>query len=458
MSDFDLAVRGGTVVTDNGRARLDVHIAGGRIAHVGAPRPAREEIDATGLLVMPGMVETHAHLMDPGDSSREDFPSGTAAAAANGVTTVLEHTHGHPVRTAEDLRAKREHLRGRSLVDFGLVAHGWPGMAGEAEQLWRAGVAYFKLFTCTTHGVPGHDPASLLEWFGRLARLGAPALVHCEDESLTAAAEERLRAEGRDDPRIVPEWRNRTAEEVAVAVAGLLARRTGAAIGIAHCSSPAVVELIDRERAAGARLAAEACPQYFLLREQEIDEHGPLRKFTPPARARIAADEDAMWRLLRAGRLTFLSSDHAPSTVAQKRESSIWQCHFGLPGLDTTMPLLLDAAARDRLAYEDVVRVYATAPARQYGLWPRKGALEPGADADLALVDPAATWVLRDDLVHSKAGWTPYAGREVRGRVVRTLLRGRTVAVDGEPVGDAAGTFVAGAGARVAPDGEPSLE
>ena len=122
------------------------------------------------------------------------------------------------------------------------------------------------------------------------------------------------------------------------------------------------------------------------------------------------------------------------------------------------MPLLLDAAARDRLAYEDVVRVYATAPARQYGLWPRKGALEPGADADLALVDPAATWVLRDDLVHSKAGWTPYAGREVRGRVVRTLLRGRTVAVDGEPVGDAAGTFVAGVGARVAPDGEPSLE
>jgi len=448
VSDFDLAVRGGTVVTEHGRARLDVHVAGGRIAHVGPARPAREEIDATGLLVMPGMVETHAHLMDPGDSSREDFPSGTAAAAVNGVTTVLEHTHGSPVRTAGDLEAKREHLRGRSFVDFGLVAHAWPGMAGEAEGLWRAGTAYLKLFTCTTHGVPGHDAASLLEWFGRFARLGAHSLVHCEDESLTAAAETRLHAEGREDPRIVPEWRNRSAEEVAVATVGVLSRHAGAAVGVAHCSSPAVVELIDRERAAGARVAAEACPQYFLLREQEIDEHGPLRKFTPPARARVDADEDEMWRLLRAGRLTFLSSDHAPSTVAQKRESSIWQCHFGLPGLDTTMPLLLDAAARGRLAYEDVVRVYATAPARHYGLWPRKGALEPGADADLALVDPGAAWVLADDLVRSKAGWTPYAGREVHGRVVRTLLGGRTVAADGEPAGDPVGEFVPGAGAR----------
>jgi dihydroorotase (multifunctional complex type) len=448
VTTFDLAVRGGTVVTATGRARLDVHVAGGRITAVGRAQPAREEIDASGLLVLPGMVETHAHLMDPGDSSREDFPTGTAAAAIAGVTTILEHTHAHPVRTADDLAAKRAHLDGRSRIDYGLVAHAWPGMTGEAQALWRAGIAYFKLFTCTTHGVPGHDAANLLEWFGVLARLGGHSLVHCEDESLTAAAEARLQAEGRDDPRIVPEWRNRSAEEVAVATVGVLSRHADAAVGIAHCSSPAVVALIDRERSAGARVAAEACPQYFLLREQDIDEQGPLRKFTPPARARIDADEDAMWRLLRDGRLTFLSSDHAPSTVAQKHESSIWQCHFGLPGLDTTMPLLLDAAARGKLALEDVVRVYSTAPARHYGLWPRKGALEPGADADLALVDPNATWTLTDEHVRSKAGWTPYAGREVRGRVVRTLLRGVTVAQDGEPAGEAAGRFVPGAGAR----------
>jgi dihydroorotase (multifunctional complex type) len=445
---FDLAVRNGTVVTEHGRARLDVHVAGGRIAHVGAPQPAAAVIDAEGLLVMPGMVETHAHLMDPGDATREDFPSGTAAAAVNGVTTILEHTHAHPVRTAADLEAKRAHLTGRSLIDYGLVAHAWPGEVDEADALWAAGIAYFKLFTCTTHGVPGHDAASLLAWFERFARVRANALVHCEDEALTAAAEARLQADGREDPRVIPEWRNRSAEEVAAAVVGVLSRHAGAAIGIAHCSSPSVVRLIERERAAGARLAAEACPQYFLLREQDIDAFGPLRKFTPPARARIDADEDDMWRLLREGQLTFLSSDHAPSTAAQKHEGSIWQCHFGLPGLDTTMPLLLDAAARGKLSLEDVVRVYATAPARHYGLWPRKGAIEAGADADLALVDPQATWVLSDEHVRSRAGWTPYAGRRVQGRVVRTLLRGETVALDGEPAGEPRGRFVPGPGAR----------
>ncbi|MDX6658603.1 MAG: allantoinase, partial [Solirubrobacteraceae bacterium] len=386
-------------------------------------------------------------LMDPGAPEREDFPSGTAAAAANGVTTILEHTHASPVRTAAELAAKRAYLDGRSLIDFGLAAHAWVGMAGEAAALWREGAAYFKLFTCTTHGVPGHDAASLLDWFGCFARLGAHSLIHCEDEALTAAAETRLRGAGRDDSRIVPEWRSRTAEEVAAAAVGVLSRHAGAAVGIAHCSSPAVIELIDRERSAGARIAAEACPQYFLLREQDIDEHGPLRKFTPPARARVDSDEDDMWRLLREGRLTFLSSDHAPSTVEQKYESSIWQCHFGLPGLDTTMPLLLDAAARGKLSLEDVVRVYSAAPARQYGLWPRKGALEPGADADLALVDPSVQWRIGERPLHSKAGWTPYAGRHVRGRVVRTLLRGRTIALDGAPTSEPAGQFVPGAGA-----------
>jgi dihydroorotase (multifunctional complex type) len=448
MSEFDLAVRGGMLVTEHGRARLDLHVSDGRIAHIGRARPARREIDAGGLLVMPGMVETHAHLMDPGDPTREDFPTGTAAAALNGVTTILEHTHGHPVRTVQDLDAKREHLAGRSHIDFGLAAHAWPGMAGEAEALWRAGTAYFKLFTCTTHGIPGHDAASLQDWFERFARLGAACLVHCEDEALTAAAERRLHEEEREDPRIVPEWRNRSAEEVAAAVVGVVSRHAGAAVGIAHCSSPAIVAAIERERAAGARIAAEACPQYFLLREQDVDEHGPLRKFTPPARARIDADEDDMWRALRDGRLSFLSSDHAPSTVAQKQESSIWQCHFGLPGLDTTMPLLLDAAARGKLSLEDVVRVYSTAPARQYGLWPRKGALEPGADADLAIVDPDARWTISDDLVRSKAGWTPYAGRNVSGRVVQTLLNGESVAADGELLGAPSGRFLPGAGAR----------
>jgi dihydroorotase-like cyclic amidohydrolase len=193
-------------------------------------------------------------------------------------------------------------------------------------------------------------------------------------------------------------------------------------------------------------IAAEACPQYFLLRETEVHEHGTLRKFTPPARARLDDDEAQMWRLLRSGVLTHMSSDHAPSTLAQK-DGSMWDVHFGLPGIDSTMSILLDAAGRGHLAHEDVARVYAEAPAKQYGLWPRKGRIGIGADADLVLVDPAARRTLRNEDVLSKAGWTPFHGRTVIGRVERTYLRGTLVAEEGRPVGDRRGRFLAGAGA-----------
>jgi dihydroorotase (multifunctional complex type) len=403
-------------------------------------------VDAGGLLVLPGGVDTHVHLMDPGSTEREDFPTGTAAAAASGVTTIVEHSHGSPVRTPDDLAAKRAHLADRSEVDYGLAAHAWPGCADQVRPLWEAGVAFFKVFTCTTHGVPGHDAAALRTHLRATADAGAVSLLHCEDESITASAEELLRSEGRSDNGLLMDWRDRDAEVVAAAVAALLLRRTGARATVAHVSHPEVAEVLARERATGAAVQAESCPQYFLLREDEVHEHGSLRKFTPPARARTADDEAQMWRLLRAGTLTHISTDHAPSTLEQKRQGDMWNVHFGLPGLDSTMALLLDAAARGHLAYEDVARVYAEVPARTYGLWPRKGRIGVGADADLALVDPSARRVLRDEDVLSKAGWTPYAGREVTGRVVQTYLRGHLVAEEGTPLRERRGAFLPGAG------------
>lgn len=445
MADVDLVVAGGTLVTPQGRRSAHLGVQDGRVAYVGHERPpARETVDASGLLVLPGGVDTHVHLMDPGSTEREDFPTGTAAAAAAGVTSIVEHSHGQPVRTADDLHAKRQYLQGRSHVDYGLAAHAWPGMTDEVAGLWEAGVAFFKLFTCTTHGVPGHDAAALRTHLQATAQVGAVTLMHCEDESLTADAERVLRDEGRVDGGVVAEWRHPDAEVVAVAVAALLVRRTGARAAVAHVSHPEVAEYVARERARGAHLAVESCPQYFLLREHEVVEHGALRKFTPPARSRTDDDEALMWRLLRRGDLTHISTDHAPSTLAQKSAGDIWNVHFGLPGLDTTMPVLLDAVTRGHLAYEDVARVYSETPARTYGLWPRKGRLSPGADADLVLVDPAARRVLRNQDVLSKAGWTPFHGREVTGQVVRTYLRGALAAEDGKPLEDCRGRFLPG--------------
>ncbi len=452
MPEADLVIAGGTVVAPEGRRRAHVVVSDGVVVAVGPDLPtATRTVDASGLLVLPGGVDTHVHLMDPGSTDREDFPTGTAAAAASGVTTIVEHSHGQPVRTVDDLRAKREHLRDRANVDYGLAAHAWPGESDEVARLWEAGVAFFKVFTCTTHGVPGHLAGALKRHLEESAHVGAVSLLHCEDESLTGDAESVLRAEGRTDGGLLLDWRNRDAELVAVAVAALLVRRTRARATVAHVSSQEVASYVAAERARGGTLRAEACPQYFLLREDEVHDHGALRKFTPPARARSDRDEQEMWDLLRTGVLTHMSTDHAPSTLAQKADGDMWNVHFGLPGLDSTMSLLLDAAARGHLSYEDVARVYSEVPARTFGLWPTKGRVGAGADADLVLVDPLARRTLRNADVISRAGWTPFDGREVTGRVVATYLRGRPVAEEGRPADERGGLFVPGAGARWGP-------
>jgi len=428
---FDLGIERGTLVTSQGSRQANVYFSGERIAAVTAERErAATLVDAAGLLVMPGMIDSHVHLMDPGAPEREDFPAGTAAAARSGVTTVVEHTHGWPVRTRRDYEEKAAHLANRSRVDFALAAHAWPDQVDQALDAWSAGAAFLKVFTCTTHGVPAHGPDQLRRLFAAGASGRAVFLVHCEDEIMTAVAESRLRASGRVDGGIIAEWRNLEAEVTAVNMVGQLARQAGATVVIAHASSPAAIAAAGRVN--DGPVAIETCPQYLTLMQEEANRLGALRKFTPPARAATAYELQAMWDAVRDGSVDLISSDHAPSTRADKLGKSIWVAHFGLPGLDTTMAILLDAAAHGRISYERLVQLYSETPARLYGLAPRKGALTAGADADVVLVDPSRCWTVTDAEVLSRAGWSPYSGRELTGRAVRTYLRGQLVMADGE--------------------------
>ena len=442
--EHELGIEGGTIVTGRGRARAHVYVDGGRIVEVtGSRARSLKTIDASGLLVMPGMVDAHVHFMDPGEPEREDFTSGSAAAAVAGVTTVLEHSHCSPVVTAVDLEKKRRHLEGRSHVDYGLGAHAVEARLDELPGVWAAGAAFIKVFTCTTHGIKGFDAGPLRRLFEVVASLHAICLAHCEDESLTAAAERVLRDAGREDGAIVSEWRNLEAEVLAAYAVGLLAAGTGASVVVAHVTNPETLRALAPHRAR-TRLIAESCPQYLSLLEHEVLSEGPLRKFTPPARARSRRELDVMWEAVSSGEVDYIASDHAPATLRQKMSGSIWDAPFGLPGVDTTLPVLLNGAADGRLSYERVAELYAEKPAQVYGLYPRKGSLLPGADADLVLVDSEATYELRNENIKSRAGWSPLAGRTMRGRAVQTLLRGQAVAADGALAGDRRGRFVQG--------------
>lgn len=441
---FDTEIINATIVAPEGRYRGTIEINDGRIAAI-LEEPlgdAERIIDAEGLVALPGMVDQHVHFMDPGDTAREDFIHGSSAAAVGGVTTVVEHTHSNPVLTADDLRQKKEYLADRSVVDFGLIAHVFPDTIEQVPALWEEGVAMFKAFTCTTHGVPGLLPDDVLRLFRSLSEYGARALVHCEDEFITEDNEERLRAALRDDYGIIPEWRSVEAELVAVNMVALLARLTGANVTVAHASQPEVVDLVNRERTLGAKLSIESCPQYFYLDAEEVRKHGPTRKFTPPAREVPAGD--LMWERLARGEIDLISTDHAPSTLDQKFGSDIWECPFGLPGVETTLTMLLNAAAEGKITLEGIVRAYSETPARLLGLYPRKGVIRPGSDADIVLVDPEEEHVLKNENIVSKAGWTPFDGRRVKGRPVMTFLRGDLVAERGEVVADpGVGSFVA---------------
>lgn len=451
MGRIDLAVTGGLVVTSGGVRRLDVLVRDGSIVALVQDEPdvnGAHRVDASGLLVLPGFVDTHVHLMDPGATEREDFPTGTAAAAARGITTVIDHTHAAPVITPDDLTRKLAAVRGRSHVDYALAAHVWADHLDTLGATWGAGVSFFKIFTCTTHGVPAVEGRALRTAFEAIAAIDGRCLVHCEDESITSRNEAALRGAEAADGDVIPRWRSREAEIEAVRATCALAVETGVKATIAHVSSPEVARVIEEARGNGADLAAEACPQYLTLLEDEVRSHGAFRKFTPPARAREQGELEMMWRLLADGVLTHVATDHAPATKAQKLTGDIWDAPFGLPGLDTTSRLLFDAVAEGLLSWPDVARRYAEEPASRYRLR-GKGTLRPGADADLALVDPQAHVRIDDEGVISKAGWTPFAGRETRGDVVATFLRGHEIARDGRPTEALQGRFVTGPGARM---------
>lgn len=447
----DLVIRGGTLVTAEGERRGALAIQGGRVVAVDrddAMPDAQETLDATGLHVLPGLIDTHVHLRDPGKIEREDWLTGTQAAAAAGVTMILEMPIAiPPVHTAAILRDRAAHVQPRSLVDFALYAGASGDNLDEIEAMAAGGAVAFKTFR--TNPVKGRereftgiccpDAGQMLEVMERTARTGLLHVVHAEEQQILNITEARARRTGRHDGRVHALARPEIAETASVAQCVALAQATGARLQIAHMSSAAAVGIVARAKDAGIRVTAETCPHYLMFTEDALAQWGPYAKCNPPLRPQET--QDRLWDAVRSRVIDVVGTDHSPFLVEEKAPftDNIWGAPPGIPGLEEFLPLLLTAVHRERLSFVDLARLTCENPARLFGLWPRKGTLAAGSDADVVLVNMRAERVHDHRTLYTKSRDTAlmYDGMRMRGLPVATFVRGRAVMRDGRVTGEA---------------------
>jgi allantoinase len=437
---YDLVVTGNIVTPDRVVHNGAVAIVDGRIADVhpsAAGLDAQRTLEAPGCWVLPGAIDAHVHCFS---APQEGFLNATRAAAAGGVTTIIEMPYdvGAPVNNRTVLERKIEHLQREAVVDVALLGtiRKTDGV-GEIPGLVDGGVCGFKLsmFETDPERFPRIADGDLRDAFRQVGQAGLTVGVHAEDGEIIYPLIAAYQAAGKRYPRAHCETRPPVSETAAVALALELAADAETRLHIYHASLPRSFDLVAAYRAQGLRATAETCPHYLLLDERDMDHLGGFGKINPPLRA--ATDVSDLWALLERDAIDMVSSDHAPWPPERKsNRNDIFANASGTPGVETLLPLVFSTGvAAGLITIEQCARLIAERPARTFHLFPRKGQLAPGADADLVVLDPNTTWTLRGAELHSTAGWTPYEGRSMHGRVRTTLVRGRVVYDSGQITG-----------------------
>jgi len=447
----DLLVLGGTVVTASGSARADVAVDGGRISAVepdlgGLAASAREVIDATGLLVLPGVIDVHTHTRVATDQRPDRFFDDSVAAAFGGTTTFLSFnnpgTGSSPAATRSlvtglrEWRAATEHDAAVDVAPSLVITASHEDPVGEIAALIEAGVPTFKAFMVYDFGL---DDAAILQALEAAGRGGGMLQVHCENNAILESLTARHLAAGEVEPRYHASSRPPYVEAEATARAIALARAARAPMYVVHLSSADALTAVRAARAEGLPVFAETCPVYLTLTDDRYagDQETAARYvISPPLRG--ADHPGALWAGLAEGDLAIIATDHVPDRAAVEKQS--WRESFdrisnGAPGIETLLPVVYDeGVVAGRITLERMVDLLSTTPARLFG-FATKGALAVGLDADIVLFDPAALRTIRGADLHHSSDYTPFEGREVRGAVRSTIVRGTFVVRDGVFVG-----------------------
>jgi len=447
MHEFDLLLRGGLVVTTTESRLVDIGVTDGRIVALESSlvTSSREVVDAAGLHVLPGLIDAHVHFNEPGRTDWEGFETGTRALAAGGGTTFFDMPlNAHPPTIdAASFDQKLGAAQSGSLVDFAFWGGLVPGNLDKLEELAERGVIGFKAFMSNS-GIDDFesvDDRTLREGMKRAAKLKKIVAVHAESETMTRELTQRRLRSGKTTIRDYLDSRPIEAELDAIQRALAMAGETGCALHIVHVSCGAGIALIAAAQKLGVDVSCETCPHYLALTEEDVLQLGAVAKCAPPLRP--AAAQETLWRYLDSGNITTVGSDHSPAPPEMKVDANFFKVWGGISGAQHTLPLLItEGHVKREVALPLISRLVSFHVAQRFGLPQSKGGLRLGADADLALVDLNHEFTVNKQDLFYRHRQSPYVGRKLRGRVVRTMLRGHTIFKDGKIVSKPVGQLV----------------
>jgi D-hydantoinase len=436
----DTVIKNGKIFTSAGFFDAGIAINAGKVVSVAkeANLPqAEEEIDAGGNIVIPGAVDAHVHIHVPGFLHREDFGNGSKAAAIGGTTTVIDFAI--PVEDSLQkafslMRAEGERL---STIDFALhAAICFEKHIEEIPQVSKMGAASFKHFMANPDGIPFMDSGGIFESLGRIRSAGSLATVHAENEGIRAYFMNEFKKSGMSDSTAHARSRPAVAEAEAISRAILMASEADVPLHVFHVSSGYGAGLIKQARARGRCVSGETCPHYLLFNQDDLKKFGPYLQVNPPLRSK--ADSEALWSALAGGALDAVVTDHCAPLKSEKEKSwdNIWEVEGGVPGVETRVMLMIsEGYHRRRIPLERLVDVLSTRPAKIFGLYPEKGAIQVDSDADITIIDLDKEFTIKADGLHQKADWTPFEGMKVRGVPNLAMVRGKIVASEGVALG-----------------------
>ena len=436
----DLLITNGRLVTPNGVLNAGIAIKNGKLVAIAKSSnlPSSDKIiDAKNNFVIPGVIDGHVHFWDPGYTYREDWQSGTMSAASGGVTTVIDMpTTSPPTITPKSFRTKRKIAKKKALVDFALHAGITPQTIKHIPKLMKEGATSFKMFIAEkVREFENMDKEALFEALKKIFESKALASFHAESE-LVPSLRKKLQDAGRMDLTAHLDSRPILAETEAILHILQLTEETKALIHICHMTSAKGVKLVQEAKEKQIKISAETCPQYLLFKKKDYLKMGPYLKVNPPIRTK--EDQIALWRALQNQTIDMVASDHCPFPCEEKEIGwkNIWKAGTGVPGTETLLTLMIsEGVNKSRISIQKLCKILCENPARIFRLYPKKGIIKVGSDADLVIIDLKQKKKITIDKMHTKAEFTPYEGWDVTGFPITTIVRGNIVAENGNIVG-----------------------